>query len=100
MADLERFNLKGKLVIYTRAFVKLYNLRNCGQVDEIYGMMKLENMRVLTLKYLSNLGVYLIIQISLILHSVYVIFRYPDKFVFYINNYIDWEQFNQFYDPD
>ena len=26
--------------------------------------------------------------------------RDQDKFVFYVNNYIDWDQFNQLYDPD
>ena len=26
--------------------------------------------------------------------------RNKDKFVFYVNNYIDWDQFNQLYNPD
>ena len=26
--------------------------------------------------------------------------RDQNKFVFYINNYIDWDQFNQLYDSD
>ena len=29
-----------------------------------------------------------------------MVFRDQDKFMFYVNNYIDWDQFNQLYDLD
>lgn len=32
--------------------------------------------------------------------SAHVVPRDQDKFVFYVNNYIDWDYFNQLYDPD
>ena len=100
MADSKQFTLKGKPVTYTRAFVELYNWKNHGQVHEIHKMIKLEKMRALTVENLCNLGIHQMIEISLILHSVHVIPRDQNKFVFYINNYIDWDQFNQLYDPD
>ena len=37
---------------------------------------------------------------SLVLCSTYIIPRDQDKFVFYVNNDIDWDQFNQLYDFD
>ncbi len=36
-----------------------------------------------------NLGTYWIIEISLVLHSVYIFPRDQNKVVFYVNNYID-----------
>ena len=57
-------------------------------------------MRALTAENPHNLGAYRIIGISLVLCNAHVVPRDQDKFVFYINNYIDWDQFNQLYDPD
>ena len=51
-------------------------------------------MRVLIVENPHNLGVYQIIKISLILYSAHVIPKDQDKIVFYVNNYIDWDQFN------
>ena len=42
-----------------------------------------------------NLDAYWIIEISWILHIAYVVLRNQEKFVFYVNNYIDWNQFIQ-----
>ncbi len=100
VADPERFTLKGKPITYTGALVELYKLRNRGQVYEIYGMIELEKMRASIAKNPRNLGAYWIIEISLVLHNAHIVPRDQDKVVFYVNNYIDWDQFNQLYDPD
>ena len=63
----------------------------------MHRMIELEKMCTLTAKYPYNFGAYCIIQISLILHSTYIVFRDQEKIVFYVNNYIDWDQFNQLY---
>ena len=55
-------------------------------------------MRTLTAENSLNLGAHQIIDISLVLRSANVISRNQNKFLFYINNYIDWDQFNQLYD--
>ena len=47
-----------------------------------------------------NLGVHRIIKVSSVLRSTYVVPRDQDRAVFYVNNYIDWDQFNQLYDAD
>ena len=36
----------------------------------------------------------------MVLCSIYMVFRDQNKFVFYINNYIDWDQFNLLYNLD
>ena len=89
MADLEWCTFKSKPVIHARAFVKLYNWRNGGKVYESHGIIELKKMRALTTKNLHNLDIYQIIEISLVLHNTHVVPRDQDKFVFYVNNYID-----------
>ena len=100
VADPERFTPKGKPVIYMRVFVELYNWRNRGQIHEIRGMVKLKKMCVLIAKNSRNLGACRMIEIFSILYNAHVIFRNQDKVVFYVNNYIDWDQFNQLYNLD
>ncbi len=73
---------------------------NRGQVHEIHGMIELEKMCALIAENPRNLGAHRIIEISSVLCSAHVVSRDQDKFVFYVNNYIDWNQFNQLYDPD
>ena len=52
-------------------------------------MIELEKICALTAENPRNLGAHWIIEILLVLRSVYVVPRNQDKFVFYINNYID-----------
>ncbi len=100
MADPERFTPKHKSVTYTRALVELYNWRNRGQVHEIHGMIELKKMRAFIVESPRNLGAHWIIEISSILHIAHMVPRDQDKVMFYVNNFIDWDQFNQLYDPD
>lgn len=48
----------------------------------------------------QNLNIYWIIEIFLVLHNIHIAPRNQDKVVFYVNNCIDWYQFNQLYDYD
>ena len=100
MADPEQFTPKNKLVTYTGVFVELYKWNNRGQVYEIYEMVELEKMRALTAENPCNLSTHWIIEISSILCSTHIVSRDQNKFVFYVNNYIDWDQFNQLYNLD
>ena len=57
-------------------------------------------MRASIAENFCNLGAHRIIEISLVLRNAHMVPRDQDKFVFYVNNYIDWDQFNQLYDSD
>ena len=57
-------------------------------------------MRASTTENPRNLGAHWIIEILLVLYNTHVVPRDQDKFLFYINNYIDWDQFNELYDLD
>ncbi len=94
MADLEQFTFKDKPVIYIGAFVELYNRRNCGQVHEIYGMIELKKMCASITENPRNLDAHQIIEIFSVLRNAPMIPKDQNKVVFYVNNYIDWNQFN------
>lgn len=97
MADLKWFTPKGKSVTYTEVFVKIDNWKNHRQFDEINSIIELEKMRTLTAKNPRNLNAHQIIKISSILRSAHLVLRNQDKFMFYINKYINWNQLNKFY---
>lgn len=60
-------------------------------------MIEFEKQHILIAKYSRNLETHCIVKIFLILHSVYIIPKNQEKIVFYVNNNIDWHQFNQSY---
>lgn len=62
---------------------------NDGQVYEIYGMIELEKIHTSTIENSYNLNAHCIIKILLVLRSAYLVPRDQDKFMFYVNNYID-----------
>ena len=95
MANSKRFIPKSKVITYTGAFIKRYNWKNSGQVYKIHGMIELEKMHALIVKNLHNLGANRIIEILSVIHSTHIVPKKQDKFLFYVNNYINWNQFNQ-----
>lgn len=52
-------------------------------------MIELKKIYGLAIQNLYNLGVYQIIKILLVLYNIYVASNNQDKFIFYINNYIN-----------
>ena len=91
VADPEQFTPKNKSVIYTRAFVELLNRWNGGQVQKIYEKIELEKMYALIAENPCNFGTHRIIEISSVLRSAYMVLNNQDKFVFDVNNYINWD---------
>ena len=98
VADPQRLDPKGKPVMYTGAFVEIYKWRNRRLVHETHGMAELEKYPTRAENSL-NLGAHRSYKIPSILRSAHVVPRDNDGNVFYVNNYIDWDQFNQLYDP-
>ena len=89
IVDPDRFILKNKPVSYIGPLIELYKEKNRGQVHDIHGIIKLESMSVLITKNPNNLSTHPIIEIFLILYSVYIVFKDLNKLIFYVNNYID-----------
>ena len=63
-------------------------------------MIELKKMNAMIAENSRHLDAYRMIMILSNLYSAYVILKNPGKFVFYVNNYFDWDLFNQLYDPD
>ena len=93
IVDPKRFTAKNKLITYTRAFVELCKWKNRGQVYKIHEMIELDKWHVSMAENLRNLSAHHIIEVSSDLRSAYVISRDQDRIIFYVNNYIDWDQF-------
>lgn len=100
MADSEWFILKRKPIIYIRAFIELYNKKNSGPLYEIQKMVRFKKIYALTTKNSYNLGNYWMVEISHILHIAYIVLENYNKFVFYVNKYIDCDQLSQLYDSN
>ncbi len=58
-------------------------------------MVQLKKWPISMTKNCRNLGVHQVIEIFSVLHNAQVIPRDQARVVFYINNYIDWDQFDQ-----
>ena len=57
-------------------------------------MIKFEKLYVLTAKNFPHFNVHQIMKIFLILYSIYEVLMDQIKFVFYINYFINYNQFN------
>ena len=86
--------------MYTRAFVEIYNRRSRGLVHEIYKIVELEKYLISRAKNSLNFNSQRFYRKSEVLQSAHVILRDTEGNTFYLNNYIDWDQFNQLYDPE
>lgn len=60
----------------------------------------LEKICISIVKNPYNFSFYQIIKIVLIIYCTYIVPRDQDKFIFYISNYINWDQFDYLYDPE
>lgn len=78
-----------KLIIYTRAFIQIYNQCNYKLVYKIYEIVKLEKYLISRTEIFLNLGTYQFYKIFLILQIFYILLRNNKSKIFYINNYID-----------
>lgn len=85
--------------MYIRAFVKIYNQRKRRQVQKTHCMIQFENYPILRSENSSNLDAHQYFKISEILQNTYIIPRDIKDKIFYVNNYIAQDQFNQLYDP-
>lgn len=56
VSDLQQLDQKKKPVIYTEAFVEIYNRRNRKQVNKTYKMVKVEKYPISRAENTLNLG--------------------------------------------
>ena len=100
VADPQRLDQKKKPVMYTGAFVEIYNWRSRELVYETHRMIKLKKYPISRVENPLNLSGQWFYKISEVLQSAHVVLRDTESNTFYLNNYIDWDQFNQLYNSE
>ena len=80
--------------MYIKVFVKIYNWQNRRLVYETHGIVKLEKYPISKANNPLNLGSQQFYKISKVLQSAHIMPKDIEDNTFYLNNYIDWDQFN------
>ena len=86
--------------MYNKAFVEIYNWHYRELVHETHEIVKLEKYPISRAENPLNLSSQRFYKISEVLLSTHVMPRDGEGNTSYFNNYIDWDQFNQLYDPE
>jgi hypothetical protein len=88
---------KSSYTRYNGVLVQTYQYKNLGIVDPVHGMIELDANNSTTSSPLESLQMYPLTSIIRIAHVVSDSegSRSPDSL--YVNNYIDWDQFNELY---
>jgi hypothetical protein len=96
-----------KPVVYTGAFIDRLQIMKNSQPHDIHGMIEAQLCscrRSQTEKCWSakkrNLGCRYFYALENVVRSAHVIPATPEHETFYVNNYIDWDQYNTLYDPE
>jgi hypothetical protein len=97
--DDSRHDSKGAPVYYTGAFIELLRLKRNGQVHSVHGMVEVEDWPQMLSQNPRDIGHRCFFDMSTILRSAHVI-PTGNAGVYYINNYVDWDQYNTIFDPD
>ena len=99
IVDDSRHDSKGAPVQYTGVFIDLLRLRNNGQVHSVHGMVEVEDWPQVRTQNPRNISHRCFFDMSTILRSAHII---PTNNLgsYYVNNYVDWDQYNIIFDPD
>ena len=100
VADPQRLDRKEKPMMYTGGFVKIYNWRSRELVYKTHQIVELEKYLISKAEKPLNLGGQQFYKISEVLQSAHVMLRDTKGNTLYLNNYINWDQFNQLYNPE
>ena len=100
VADTERPLGHGRPAIYTGAFIERLRWRNECEVDPIHGMFEVEHIPLSKAHRPRDMGNRRFYDIRHILRSAHVVPTGRDNRVFYVNNFLDWDQYNTIYSED
>ncbi len=87
-------------MIYTKAFVEIYNWRYRKLVYKTHEIVELEKYLISKAENGLNLGGNQFYKISEVLYSAHIVLGDIESNTSYLNNYINWDQFNQLYNPE
>ena len=99
VVDDSRHDSKGAPVQYTGVFINLLRLKNNGQVHSVHGMVEVEDWPQVHTQNPRNIGYRCFFDMSTILRSAHII-PTNNTGIYYVNNYVDWDQYNTIFDPE
>jgi hypothetical protein len=99
VVDDSRRDSKGAPVQYTGVFINLLRLKNNGQVHSVHGMVEVEDWPQVRTQNPRNIGHRCFFDMSTILRSAHII-PTNNTGIYYVNNYVDWDQYNTIFDPE
>ncbi len=80
--------------MYIKVFIKIYNWGFRGLVYKTHRIIELEKYLISKVENPLNLDSQQLYKISEVLQSAHVVLRDIESNTFYLNKYIDWDQFN------
>ena len=99
--DLKRQDAQGKPCRYYGALVELLQSKNTERPSDIYRMFKVKPWSKTQARNPRSLSYRRFYSLTTILRSAHLIpTSHLEKGAFYINNYVDWHQYNTLYDKD
>lgn len=100
VADRDRVDDKGRPLKYTGALVQRLRWRNQRKVHPVHGMFEVERIPASQSRNARNLGPSRFYEIRQVVRSAHVIPAGGEKPYFYVNNFVDWDQYNTIYDEE
>jgi hypothetical protein len=97
--DHQRRDTNGTAVQYTGALIDILRFRYHGNVHSIHGMIEAEDWAQTSSRKPRNIGYRCFFDMSMILRSAHVV-PSGNGGTYYINNYVDWDQYNTIFDPE
>ena len=98
--DSQKLDWKQKQIIYTGAFVEIYNWHNRRLVHKTYGIVKLKKYSISQVENSLNLESQQFYKICEVLKNTHIMPNDINRKTVYLNNYINWDQLNQLYNPE
>ena len=103
--DIDRQMTNGKYPVYQGVLIDILPLKQQGKPNDIHGMIELGHPYITDLKNSRKLNGRRFYTLPTILRSAHVVPAFTHREakssdVYYINNYIDWDQYQELYDKD
>ena len=98
--DHERKDDRGKCMKYPGIFLEMLKWRNSGDPFRSHGMLEVEIQQASKSVHPRKLVGQRIYDISTVIRSAHLVPKDLNQTIFYVNNFIDWDQYNTIYEED
>ena len=98
--DHERKDDQNKYRRYSGVFLERLKWRNQGLPFQSHGMLEVEVQPASKSLHTRKLGARRAYDISVVIRSARLVPKDPQLTTFYVNNFIDWDQYNTIYEED